>query len=379
MGEDFYGVVAALLGEDPVTSNIGRIALQMGEFRVKVEESRSLRDYLREEDIVPDLIPLIKLKIAADGLGFSLAIHSALFDPCDNVGRIRDEIKLRDNFTFEMYFGDELFDDDSAPICKYAPKVFQKDSSTVLIRRLRPPPYFPQPRRVLSPSAETWKPKVQQSHPFPGASYKSFDPQTIASSYFLGISGVVPRPIALTSTVSETGQRNCSPFSYFNIIAHDPPTVVIGICRNANGSKKDTLQNIEATKQFVVNIISDWFVEAANHTCGAFAPDVDEIDVSGLTAIPSEVVTPCRIGESAFQMECIMSNSHEIVNDAGNVTTTCVFGRVVRFHVLEPLVAEGPRGLPVVKFEGYRPLGRIGGDDWVVCSDYFEIKRPAAL
>jgi hypothetical protein len=222
VGEDFYSEVALLLGEDPATSNIGRIALQIGDLRVKVEEGRNLRDYLTEEAIVPDLIPLIKLKIAADGLGFFLAINSEFFDPCDTVGRIREEIKLRDNFTFDMYIGDELFDDDTTPICKYSPKIFRKDSSTVVIRRPRPPPNFPQSRRVLSPSAETWKPKVQQPHPFPGASYKSFDPQVIASSYFLGISGVVPRPIALTSTVSETGQRNCAPFSYFNIIAHDP-------------------------------------------------------------------------------------------------------------------------------------------------------------
>lgn len=65
----------------------------------------------------------------------------------------------------------------------------------------------------------------------------------------------------MTSTISGNGVRNIAPFSYFNIVAHNPPTVVIGICRRPDGSKKDTLINIEETGEFVVNIISDWFVE----------------------------------------------------------------------------------------------------------------------
>ena len=223
VGDDFYGVVAELLGEKSATCNIGRIVLQLGDSKRQVEEGRSLSDYIANETIVPVLIPLIKLKIESVGLGFFLAIQSVIVDPCDCVGRIREEIKRQgDNFTFAMYFGEELFDDDTAPICRYSPKIFDKDFSTVTIRFPPSSPMFPTPHRVQSPSTATWKPKVKQPHPFPGASYKSFDPQTIASSYFLGISGVVPRPIALTSTVSETGERNCAPFSYFNIIAHDP-------------------------------------------------------------------------------------------------------------------------------------------------------------
>lgn len=124
------------------------------------------------------------------------------------------------------------------------------------------------------------QPGKSQPHPYPESGYTTFDPTQIPSSYFLSISGVVPRPIALTSTQSLAGIRNVAPFSYFNIIAHDPPTVVIGICRNAgSGTKKDTLINIEETGEFVVNIISDWMVEAANHTCGAFPPEVDEMQL----------------------------------------------------------------------------------------------------
>jgi flavin reductase (DIM6/NTAB) family NADH-FMN oxidoreductase RutF len=117
-------------------------------------------------------------------------------------------------------------------------------------------------------------------------------------------------------------------------------------------------------------------VEAANHCCGDFPFEVDEMALSGLTPLPSEVVKPSRIGESAFHMECKHTHSQEIYDDNGNITTTVVFGRVVRFHVIEPLVEEGPRGLPQVNYEKYRPLGRIGGDDWLYGADYFGIARP---
>ena len=105
-----------------------------------------------------------------------------------------------------------------------------------------------------------------QCHPFGEARHRSIDPTALASSYLLGISGVVPRPIAFVSTQSASGIGNLAPFSYFNIVAHDPPTVVVGICRNRDGSLKDTLRNIDETNEFVVNIISKWMVDAANHT-----------------------------------------------------------------------------------------------------------------
>lgn len=98
--------------------------------------------------------------------------------------------------------------------------------------------------------------------------------------------------------------------------------------------------------------------------------------MSGLTDVPSEVVRPGRVGESAFHMECKHTMSQDIKSDDDTVTTTVVFGRVVRFHVIEPLVEEGPRGLPQVNYEKYKPLGRIGGDDWLFSGDYFSIPRP---
>jgi flavin reductase (DIM6/NTAB) family NADH-FMN oxidoreductase RutF len=220
-----------------------------------------------------------------------------------------------------------------------------------------------------------WTPGMNQPKPFENGTFKSFDPNTI-SSYSLLISGVVPRPVAFVSTQSIDGVGNLAPFSYFSAVSHDPPVVCVGICNNRDGSKKDTLVNIETTKEFVVNIISDWFVESANYTSGAFKPNVDEGVQAGLTYLPSDIVAPKRVNESAFHMECRLSATQEIRNDKGDLASTVVFGRVVRFHVLEPLLEEGPSKNPQVKYEGYRPLGRLGGDKWVSLGDHIDIPRP---
>lgn len=212
---------------------------------------------------------------------------------------------------------------------------------------------FMSEEKRVSPNP-SWKPPDKQPHPFGNAVHKSIDPQQLASSYFLTISAVVPRPVAFVSSRSAAGINNLAPFSYFNAVAHDPPTLCIGICKNRDGSNKDTLNNIEETGEFVVNIISDWMVESANHTCGAFPPDVDEMTVVGLTPLPSEVVSPPRVAESAVHMECKLAGKHEVVNDKGAVTCTVVFGRVVRFHVLEPLVEDGPRGPSTPQVRSFR-------------------------
>ena len=222
-----------------------------------------------------------------------------------------------------------------------------------------------------------WKIGENQHHPFGSdAVFRSLDPTTLPTSYFLTISGIVPRPIAFVSTQSAAGVNNLAPFSYFSAVAHDPPTVCIGICKNRNGTSKDTLSNILETGEFVVNIISEWMVESANHTCGNFPPEIDEMQISGLTSLPSETIKPLRVAESSFHMECKLTSTQDIKNDKGEVTSTAVFGRVHLFHCIEKLLEEGPHGAPQVNIQGYKPLGRLGGDRWVQMGDYFEIARP---
>lgn len=147
---------------------------------------------------------------------------------------------------------------------------------------------------------------------------------------------MAPRPIAFVSTVGTDGTANLSPYSFFNAFAFDPPTLVFGcVSRPAdkNGGMSDSERNLRETKECVVHIISDWFVEAANHTCGAYDYDVDEIELSGLNTLPSVKVQPHRIAESAIQMECVLDHIHDVKNTAGKVTSALCIVRVVLFHV----------------------------------------------
>ena len=115
---------------------------------------------------------------------------------------------------------------------------------------------------------------------------------------------VVPRPIAFVSTVSTDGISNLAPYSFFNAVSYDPPTIVFSSSRTVDRKSKDTLRNVEETGEFVVNVVVDDIAEAMNKTAAEFPEDVDEFEIAGLTAIPSEIVKAPRVAESPVNMEC---------------------------------------------------------------------------
>lgn len=183
--------------------------------------------------------------------------------------------------------------------------------------------------------------------------------------------------------MSSDGKLNCAPYSYFSAIAHDPPMLAIGICntdlrKDITDRKKDTLVNIEETRSYVVNIMSEWYVNAANHTCGPYTPDVNEVELSGLTTVPSVKVKAPRIAEAAVQMECELHHVEKIYNDKGEHTTSLVLGRVVRFHVHDDVVeyGSGKEDRPLVSIEKLKPLGRVGGVRYTTIGDAFDLARP---
>lgn len=219
---------------------------------------------------------------------------------------------------------------------------------------------------MSSPARNPWSPGTPSPSPH-GAAFVSYTPDSLKSSYHLMISGIQPRPVAFVSTIDpETGVGNLAPFSYFGAMSHDPPTLCVGICNKAEAEKKDTLRNIEATGEFVVNMVSSWFLDAANHCSGNFDRSVDEMLLSGLHPLPSDVVRPPRCAESAFQMECKVIGRQEIFNAAGQHTTTIITGEVVKFHVSRELVEEQREGVPRIRSgAAYEPMGRLGGDTWL--------------
>ncbi|KAF7789291.1 hypothetical protein EIP86_000233 [Pleurotus ostreatoroseus] len=193
-----------------------------------------------------------------------------------------------------------------------------------------------------------------------------------AELYALMISGIVPRPVAFVSSVSESGVDNLAPFSWFNMVSHYPPVVSICFTNLAN-SLKDSASNIKATKGFVVNIMSTPFIEQANATSMDCPPDVSEWELSGLTKAPSVHVKAPRVLESAFSMECELFEVIDIKHpETGVATTTMILGHVKYIHVRHDVLNDRGRVDPVK----YKPIARLGDVAYATLGTAFRIARP---
>ena len=180
---------------------------------------------------------------------------------------------------------------------------------------------------------------------------------------------IVPRPIALVSSVSTTGVVNLAPFSFFNAIAYDPATIVLGISRSAGWKDKDTLANIEATGEFVVNVVVDDIAAAMNSTAAEYPADVDEFEISGLTAAPSEIVSAPRVAESPVNMECRLNQVVPIGDDAE--AHALVIGDIALMHVRDEII-DGHR----INHRRLKPVGRLAGNMYCNTHDVYELVRP---
>ncbi|KAI0062710.1 hypothetical protein BV25DRAFT_600514 [Artomyces pyxidatus] len=197
-------------------------------------------------------------------------------------------------------------------------------------------------------------------------------PEEKAGLYPLMISGIVPRPIAFVSSVSETGIENLSPFSWFNQVCANPPMIAFSAANPPTGPK-DTPTNIKATKGFTVNIISEVFSEAANAVSIDAPSNVSEWDFSGLTKEPSIHVKAPRVKESAFSMECELYEAIELKNPAtGQVSNTLIIGLVKFIHVRKDVLT--PKG--TVDLAKLKPLARMGDITYARVGDGFRLDRP---
>ena len=188
--------------------------------------------------------------------------------------------------------------------------------------------------------------------------------------YKLMIGAIVPRPIAFVSSLSATGTRNLAPFSFFTAISANPPVICFSpMVRGGDGSHKDTLHNIEATREFVVNIVSEEFAAQMNITSAEFPPEIDEFEQSGLTPLASDLVAPPRVQESHIHMECrLLQVVHVSRQPLGG---SLVIGEVLRFHI-EPGYCDDFRIDP----DKLRPIGRMAGSTYTRTTDRFELVRP---
>ena len=199
------------------------------------------------------------------------------------------------------------------------------------------------------------------------------DPQehTPRDIYKLMVGSIVPRPIAFVSTVSPDGIRNLAPFSFFTGISANPPVICFSpMIRGSDGSRKDTLNNIEATGEFVVNVVSEDFAEKMNACSGEYPPEVDEFELSGLTAAPSDLVKPPRVKESRVNMECrLIQVVHVSPKPLGG---SIVLGEVLRFHVDDEVIANF-----AIDPDKLHAIGRMGGPTYTRTTDRFAMERPA--
>jgi flavin reductase (DIM6/NTAB) family NADH-FMN oxidoreductase RutF len=192
---------------------------------------------------------------------------------------------------------------------------------------------------------------------------------TPQEAYKLLIGSVVPRPIAFISTVSAEGKGNLAPFSFFNGVSSKPLCIMVSITRRADGSKKDTLLNIEATGEFVVNTVAEWMIEPANMCAAEYPYGTDEMEKVGLTGIPSDIVKAKRVKESPIHLECKVHKLVEIGEGAGG--STIVVGEILLAHVHEQAYQNGR-----IVFEEIKPISRLAGDFYGLPPETFELKRP---
>lgn len=190
--------------------------------------------------------------------------------------------------------------------------------------------------------------------------------------YKILIGSVVPRPIGWVSTVSAEGVRNAAPFSFFNGACAVPMIVTFAPMRFDSGGKKDSLANIEALGEFVVNIVTEPALEAMTLTSDEHPAEVDEFEVAGLTAAPSVIVRPPRIAESPINFECKLRQLLHFGDGPGS--GSLVVGEVVYIHVADRLFTKG-RIDPAL----LRPVARMGGP-FYARPELLEFKRrPSTL
>lgn len=180
---------------------------------------------------------------------------------------------------------------------------------------------------------------------------------------------VLPRPIAFVSTIGEDGTHNVAPFSFFTAISVKPAVVGISIGRKMDGRKKDTLVNIEFTKDFVINIVNEALAQPMNQASGDYPSQVDEFKIVCLTPVKGDFVKSPMVAEAPVSMECRLMQILEFGEPAR--PNSFVIGEVIRIHIKEEVWVN-----EVVKASKLKAIGRLGEDLYCRTTDIFEMKRP---
>ena len=200
----------------------------------------------------------------------------------------------------------------------------------------------------------------------------NFSPQDLTAKEkkkFL-IGSVIPRPIALVSTMSNSGIVNIAPFSYFNIVTYAPPMLSIAVQR-VDGKSKDTARNIYENKGAVVQVVDTDNVEAANATSAPLGPDESELDVSSFTTVDSKAIQVPGLNETKVRFETELYDSMVIYNEENIATTDVLLLKVKHYHIDETIYHNGY--IDPLKLKA---VSRLAGSDYAEIGKLFTVERP---
>ncbi|MEK6256906.1 MAG: flavin reductase family protein [Chloroflexota bacterium] len=194
---------------------------------------------------------------------------------------------------------------------------------------------------------------------------------SIKSMYKLITGTIVPRAIGWVSTVNADGQPNLAPFSYFTAVCAKPPTILF--CPGVRGSDigpKDTMKNVKATGEFVVNIVSEELAKAMNITATELPSEVNEFELAGLSTAPSLKVAPPRVAQSPVNYECKVVQIVDI-GDGAIGSGSVVIGEVLHMHVADEVMQPDYH----IDMQALKPIGRLAGPNYAYVRETFEMKR----
>jgi flavin reductase (DIM6/NTAB) family NADH-FMN oxidoreductase RutF len=203
---------------------------------------------------------------------------------------------------------------------------------------------------------------------------RSIDPKSLSTSKLHGylLSAVAPRPIAFASTVDAEGNPNLSPFSFFNVFSANPPVMIFSPARRVrNNTTKHTLENAEATKEVVINVVTYDMVHQMSLSSTEYPEGVSEFEKAGLTMVESDVVKPFRVGEAPVQFECKVNEIVKLGTEGG--AGNLIICEVVKLHIDEEILDEDES----INQKKLDLVARAGGSYYTRAKDgFFEIPKP---
>jgi flavin reductase (DIM6/NTAB) family NADH-FMN oxidoreductase RutF len=200
--------------------------------------------------------------------------------------------------------------------------------------------------------------------------YETKDPHGLKHNPFKSL--IVPRPIGWVSTVDSRGIVNLAPYSFFNGVGSDPPTVMFASeGTHTEGDFKDSATNARETGEFVCNLATWELREAMNVTSEHVPRSVDEFELAGLTASPSRLVAPPRVAERPVHLECTHLQTVALPSNDPGRPTLVVFGRVVGIHIDDGIIRDG-----MIDMDVFKPIARLGYMDYTMVDNVFTMRRP---